>query len=132
VNISVEDLWKPLENLGPVQTVEAKKTYLNLYVSPRIKEILERQAAHEDRTLSNLCERLLTWSAKFLEEAGDSQVLLTWEARHTPKASKRVSEELQSQLHSALDLLFERAPSAVVERLAEYLTARAGKYGDEK
>lgn len=126
MNISEEDLWTALEN------VEAKKTYLNLYISPEIKEILERQAKHEGRTLSNLCDRLLSWSSKYLDEAGDSQALLTWEASHRPKASKRVSEELQDQLHSALEVLFERAPSAVVERVAEYLMARAGKYVDEK
>lgn len=131
MNISVEDLWNPLENS---HIVEEKKTYLNLYISPSVKEKLERQAVHEDRTLSNLCDRLLSWSLKWLEDAGDSQVLLTWEASqsHRAKASKRVSEELQDQLHSALDLIFERAPSAVVERAAEYLTARAGKYGEEK
>lgn len=113
--------------------VEEKKTYLNLYISPHIKELLEKHANLEDRTLSNLCDRLLTWAAKYLDEAGGSQALMSWEAsplRRHP--SKRVSEEMQDQLHAALDLMFERAPSTVVERLAEYLTSRAGKYGEEK
>lgn len=46
--------------------------------------------------------------------------------------SRRVSEEMQDQLHAALDLIFERAPSAVVEQIAKLLTERAGKYGDER
>jgi hypothetical protein len=36
--------------------------------------------------------------------------------------SRRVSAELQDQLHEALDLIFERAPSAVVEEVARSLT----------
>ncbi|MGH9579880.1 MAG: hypothetical protein ACRD2R_02710 [Terriglobales bacterium] len=36
------------------------------------------------------------------------------------------------QLHAALDLLLERAPSAILDDVATYLTARAGKYGEEK
>jgi len=35
-------------------------------------------------------------------------------------------------LRRKLDVLFERAPSTVVERVAEFLTERAGKYGEEK
>ena len=46
--------------------------------------------------------------------------------------SRRVSEELQDQLHAALDLIFDRAPSAIVEEVARTLTKFAGKYGDEK
>lgn len=117
----------------PGSPVEEKKTYLNLYISPSAKELLEKHAKNEGRTLSNLCDRLLSWTAKWLEEAGDSQALMNWEASpRTRHPSKRVSEELQDQLHAALDVMFERAPSTVVERVAEYLTSRAGKYGDER
>lgn len=112
---------------------DTKKVYLNIMVSPSVKEALERQARREDRPLSNLCDRLLSCVVKWLEEAGDSQALVRWEAGHSAmRPSKRVSEELQSQLHSELDLLFERAPGDVIERVTEYLTTRAGKYGDEK
>jgi hypothetical protein len=112
--------------------VETKKTYLNLYVAPEVKEALERQAEGEDRKLSNLCDRLLSWCLKWVQAAGDSQTLITWEPGHRAKRSRRVSEELQDELHEALDLIFDRAPSTVVDRVAEYLTERAGKYGEEK
>jgi hypothetical protein len=117
--------------------VEQKKTYLSLYISPNVKQALEQHAVREDRTLSNLCDRLLGWSAKWMERAGDSHTLMAWTA--SPRAghanrrpTRRVSEELQEQLHAALDLMFERAPSVVIEKVAEFLTERAGKFGDEK
>ena len=69
--------------------MDSKKTYLNLYVSPEVKKALEKQAKFEGRTLSNLCDRLLSWSARCLVEAGDSQALMAWE----PRISKRPKEE---------------------------------------
>jgi hypothetical protein len=54
------------------------------------------------------------------------------EGRHAPKRSKRVSEELQDQLYTALETILERAPSAVIEEVARKLTHWAGKYGEEK
>jgi hypothetical protein len=48
------------------------------------------------------------------------------------KYSRRVSEELQDDLYTALATIFERAPSAVIEDMARKLTHWAGKYGDER
>ncbi len=112
--------------------METKKTYLNLYVSPEVKTTLEAQARREDRPLSNLSDRLLKWATKWLVQAGDSQTLAHWTARPPRKKSARISEETQEEIFTALEVIFERAPSAVIERVAEYLTERAGKYGDEK
>lgn len=53
-------------------------------------------------------------------------------ARRSPRRTKRVSEELQDQLYTALETILERAPSAVIEEAARKLTHWAGKYGDEK
>lgn len=52
--------------------------------------------------------------------------------RSRVKYSKRVSEELQEQLFTALETILDRAPSAVIEEVARKLTHWAGKYGDEK
>jgi transcriptional regulator with XRE-family HTH domain len=49
-----------------------------------------------------------------------------------PKKSKRWSEETQEAAYSALELIFERAPSTVIEQTLEFLVARAGKYGEPK
>ena len=45
---------------------------------------------------------------------------------------KRISEETYAEMIEALHIILERAPSAVLEELAGYLTARAGKYGEKK
>ena len=73
---------------------------------------------------------LLEWVLPQIRES-DTLISLT---RGTTgrKYSRRVSEELQDQLHSALDVIFERAPSSVIDRVAEYLNERAGKYGEKK
>jgi hypothetical protein len=39
---------------------------------------------------------------------------------------------LQDELYTALAMILERAPSAVIEDVARTLTQRAGKYGSEK
>ena len=109
-----------------------KKTYLNLYASPDVKDVLHQQAEREDRALSNLCERLLAWSAEWLALAGDSQTLMDWEARPRRAISKRITEETQQHLYTALEALLERAPSAVIEDVTRYLTSKAGKYGDSR
>jgi Arc/MetJ-type ribon-helix-helix transcriptional regulator len=54
------------------------------------------------------------------------------EGRRGTKRTKRVSEELQDQLYTALETILQRAPSAVIEEVARKLTQWAGKYGEEK
>src|ERR1041385_8332225 len=82
------NLWIPVEtnrnisNLRIIEEpVEAKKVPLSLYVSPDVKRFVEAQAKREDRTPSNLCDRMLAWSSRWLEKAGSSDVLKNWTAR---------------------------------------------------
>lgn len=107
------------------------KVYLNVVVAPRVKKSLEDHAEVEDRTVSKMCDRLLGWSVKWLEQAGNSETLLSYQAGPSRKTG-RVSEELQDQLHGALDLIFDRAPSTVIDAVTKYLTERAGRYGSPK
>lgn len=46
------------------------------------------------------------------------------------KKSRRWSYEAQEAAFSALELIFERAPSAVIEQAVEFLVTRGGKYGE--
>lgn len=41
-------------------------------IPPELKKKLQEVADHEDRTLSKMCEILLTWGLKQLNEAGDT------------------------------------------------------------
>lgn len=99
---------------------------------PELKKALERQAKIEGRSTSNLSERLLAWAVEQIALAGDSNTLVSWEARPRRGKSRRISAETQEHLFTALDTIFERAPSTVVEEVGRILIARAGKYGDEK
>jgi hypothetical protein len=111
----------------------AKKVPLSIYLGPAVKHAIRVHARREGRSQSNLCDRLLEWSVKFLDQAGDSNALMAWEChRGGQRKTAKVSAETQDQLHAALDILLERAPSAVIEKVTEYVLQRAGKYGDEK
>jgi transcriptional regulator with XRE-family HTH domain len=60
--------------------------------------------------------------ARLCSEAGSDRP-----QRH--RKSARYSEESQEAAFSALELIFARAPSTVIERTVEFLQSRAGKYG---
>jgi hypothetical protein len=111
----------------------AKKVPLSIYLGPAVKQAIRAHARREGRSPSNLCDRLLEWSVKFLEQAGDSNALMSWEChRGGQRKASRVSPEMQDQLHAALDILLERAPSTVIEKVSEFVMRRAGKHGYEK
>ena len=48
----------------------------------------------------------------------------------TRRRSQRWSEEAQEAAFSALELIFERAPSTVIEQTVDWLITRGGKYGE--
>ena len=104
---------------------------LSFRVSPAHLEEIERSTRREVRKYrSELIELIWEWAWKEYERSGSLRDLL--EGTRARKYSRRVSEELQDQLYTALETILNRAPSAVIEDVARLLTARAGKYGDEK
>jgi predicted DNA-binding protein len=110
--------------------VEKLLHQINVRTSGELFADLEEISRKERRPLGEIVRMALEWIVPELKNYGSVRVL----TRHRPRKgySRRVSEELQDELHAALDLIFERAPSTVVDRVAEYLTERAGKYGEEK
>lgn len=48
----------------------------------------------------------------------------------TRRKSRRWSEEAQEAAFSALELIFDRAPSTVIEQTVDWLITRGGKYGE--
>ena len=48
------------------------------------------------------------------------------------RKSRRVSVETQEAAFSALELILERAPSAVIQQAVDFLVSRAGKYGESQ
>lgn len=96
----------------------------------QLQEIEDAVRAEARRHRTDLVEFIWTWAWSEYKKAGSLQALLG--GTRTRKYSRRVSEELQDQLYTALGTILERAPSAVVDDVARLLTARAGKYGSEK
>lgn len=108
---------------------------LNVPVSFRIPlqqlhEIEEAVQKEARRHRTDLLEFVWNWAWSEYKKAGSLQALLA--GTRTRRYSRRVSEELQDELYTALGAILERAPSAVVEDVARTLTQRAGKYGIEK
>jgi hypothetical protein len=104
---------------------------LSFRVSPAHLEEIERATKKEVRKYrTELIEMIWEWAWKEYKRAGSLRDLL--EGTRARKYSRRVSEELQDELYTALETILNRAPSAVIEDVARSLTARAGRYGDEK
>lgn len=94
-------------------------------------EEIDRAAARERRKRrSDLLETI--WSIAWTNYQRSGSLQAFAEGRRSAKRTKRVSEELQDQLYTALETILERAPSTVIEEVARKLTHWAGKYGDAK
>lgn len=108
---------------------------LNVPISFRIPlqqlhEIEDAVQEEARRHRTDLLELVWNWAWNEYKKAGSLQALLA--GTRTRKYSRRVSEELQDELYTALATILERAPSAVIEDVSHTLTQRAGKYGAEK
>jgi hypothetical protein len=94
-------------------------------------EEIDRAVTRERRKRrSDLLEAIWNIAWANYQRSGSLQAYA--EARRGAKRTRRVSEELQDQLYTALETILERAPSAVIEEVARKLTQWAGKYGEEK
>lgn len=96
----------------------------------QIEEIESSVRKEARRHRTDLVEFVWSWAWEQYKKAGSLQSLLA--GTRTRRYSRRVSEELQDQLYTALETILDRAPSAVVEDVADLLTQRAGKYGSPK
>jgi hypothetical protein len=92
---------------------------------------IDRAAVKERRKRrSDLLEAIWNIAWTNYQRSGSLQAYA--ESRRGTKRTRRVSEELQDQLYTALETILERAPSAVIEEVARKLTQWAGRYGEEK
>ena len=94
----------------------------------QMEEIEEAVRKEVRKHRTDLVEVVWDWAWKEYKRSGSLRALL--QGTRTRKYSRRVSEELQDQLYTALDTILERAPSTVIEDAARNLTSKAGKYGD--
>ena len=96
----------------------------------QVEEIDEAVLRERRKRRSDLLEAI--WQVAWTNYQRSGSLSAYAEGHRSTKRTKRVSEELQDQLYTALETILERAPSAVIEEVARKLTQWAGKYGDEK
>jgi hypothetical protein len=117
--------------MAKTKVAEPATIPLSFRVSAAHLEEIERATKQEVRKYrTEVIEMIWEWAWKEYRRAGSLRDLL--EGTRARKYTRRVSEELQDQLYIALETILNRAPSAVIEDVARVLTARAGKYGEDK
>jgi DNA primase catalytic subunit len=102
-----------------MKRMQKSKTHreLNVPVSfriplPQLQQIEEAVQREARRHRTDLLEFVWTWAWNEYKRAGSLQALLG--GTRTRKYSRRVSEELQDEMYTALATIFDRAPSAVI------------------
>ena len=96
----------------------------------QVEEIDAAAAREKRKRRSDLLEAI--WEVAWADYKRTGSLLAYTERKRTRKYTRRVSEELQDQLYTAVEMILNRAPSTVIEELARKLTQWAGKYGEEK
>jgi hypothetical protein len=96
----------------------------------QVEEIDAAAVRERRKRRSDLLEAIWEVAWANYQRSGSLQSYV--EGRRAAKRSKRVSEELQDQLYTALETILERAPSALIEEVARKLTQWAGRFGNEK
>jgi Arc/MetJ-type ribon-helix-helix transcriptional regulator len=116
----------------PRSTTRKELTYPLSFRVPlsQVEEIDDAVTRERRKRRSDLLEAI--WQVAWANYHRSGSLEAYAEARRSPKRTRRVSEELQDQLYTALETILERAPSAVIEEAARKLTHWAGKYGEEK
>jgi hypothetical protein len=108
---------------------ETRTDQLSFRVDQTLMNRLDKAAVTEDLKRADLARKIFAWAWKQYEQAGSLHAL---REERVGAQSRRVSDETQEQIFTALKTIFDRAPSTVIERVVEYLTERAGKYGEDK
>ena len=96
----------------------------------QVEEIDMAAAREKRKRRSDLLEAI--WEVAWADYKRSRSLLAYTERKRARKYTRRVSEELQDQLYTAVEMILSRAPSTVIEELARKLTQWAGKYGEEK
>lgn len=95
-----------------------------------VEEIDAAVARERRKRRSDLLEAI--WEVAWAEYKQAGSLAAYASGRRARGYTRRVSEELQDQIFTAVELILERAPSAVIEELARKLTQWAGKYGSKR
>ncbi len=95
----------------------------------QVEDIDAAVAREKRKRRSDLLEAI--WEVAWSDYRRSGSLIAYAEGKRARKYTRRVSEELQDQLYTAVEMILERAPSTVIEEVARKLTQWAGKYGEE-
>src|SRR5258706_16010871 len=85
----------------------------------QVEEIDEAVVREQRKRRSDLLEAI--WEVAWANYQRSGSLQSYAEGRGPQKRTKRVSEELQDQLYTALETILERAPSALIEEVGRKL-----------
>ena len=111
-----------------------KQSMVNLWVGKEtgleLEGFAEREQQHTGHTTTKtgLAREIFVWAFHIYRRAGS---LAKLKSVRGFQPSSRYSADLQEQSLTALQAIFEGAPSPVVEEVARTLTKYAGRYGGE-
>jgi hypothetical protein len=104
---------------------------LSFRVAPDQVEEIDREVARDHRKdRVSLLEPIWNWAWQVYKRVGSVRVLL--EGTTVRRLTDRVDHETQERLYSALETIFDRAPTGVVDEVSRLLSNRAGKYGEPR
>jgi hypothetical protein len=119
---------------NPVPTIRTRKeiTYPLSFRVPlsQVEEIDAAAVGEKRKRRSDLLEAI--WEVAWSDYRRSGSLDAYAQGKRARKYTRRVSEELQDQFYTAVEMILERAPSAVIEELARKLTQWAGKYGSHE
>jgi hypothetical protein len=96
----------------------------------QVEEVDAAVLREKRKRRSDLLEAI--WEVAWSEYRRNGSLDAYAEGKRTRRYTRRISEELQDQLYTAVEMILERAPSPVIEELGRKLTQWAGKYGGGK
>lgn len=113
----------------PTPKSRAQITYPLSFRVPlsHVEEVDAAVAKEKRKRRSDLLEAI--WEIAWSDYKRSGSLHAYAEGKRARRYTRRVSEELQDQLYTAIEMILERAPSAVIEELARKITQWAGKYG---
>lgn len=101
---------------------------VGLRISPELNARLEKLADREMRQIAEIVRILVESALPAAEEAPSLASFARRNSHRTIPYSPRVSQATQDNVQTALRMIFDHAPSSVIERVVEFISERAARY----
>jgi predicted DNA-binding protein len=109
---------------------DRKTEQFNVRINADLYARFDKVARRESRKHGELARMILEAVIDEVEAAGSLAQFMQREPG-PPRYSPRVSHVTQDQVRTALGIIFQHAPSPVIERVVEFISERAARYEGE-